>query len=64
MPKSMGGKRLLKRLVFGRLVNMPAEISGTEVAYKAPETLVPDAPDRRHKVLYCVVTKSERNIRN
>ncbi len=58
MPKSMLGKRLLKRLVFGQPVIMPAEISGTEVQYQPPDVLTPGMPDRRHKVLYCVVTKN------
>lgn len=57
MPKTTAGKRMLKRLVFGRPVIMPAEISGAEVKYQDPETLVSESPDRRHKVLFCVVTK-------
>jgi SAM-dependent methyltransferase len=56
MPKSLKGKRLLKRFVFGKLVPMPAELppSGTKV--DPPTPLAPDVPDRVHKVLYCWAT--------
>lgn len=57
MPKSMMGKRVLKRLVFGQPVIMPAEIMGGEVEYHDPVMLVPEFPDSRYKVLFCVVTK-------
>jgi SAM-dependent methyltransferase len=56
MPRTMAGKRVLKRLVFGRPVEMPAELTGTECAYVGPDPIGGDAPDRRHKVLYCAVT--------
>jgi hypothetical protein len=56
MPKTMAGKRLLKRLVFGRPVEMPAELTGAECAYAPPDPIEGNAPDRRHKVLYCAVT--------
>jgi SAM-dependent methyltransferase len=53
IPQWKSGKKFLKRLVFGRLVAMPAEI-GDETAPKRPPTeLSLDQPDRQHKVLYC-----------
>lgn len=52
IPKSMNGKKVLKRLVFGSLVKMPPEISGTKPS--PPPVQVPgDRPDKRHKVLFC-----------
>lgn len=53
IPKTMAGKKLLKRLVFGKLVPMPAEIREGMVPYASPVPLAPDTPDRRHKVIYC-----------
>ena len=56
MPKTMKGKKLLKRLVFGRLVPMPAELRSNEGALDPPVSLSIDVPDRLHKVLYCRAT--------
>lgn len=53
MPKSMAGKRLLKRLVFGEPVRMPAEISAGMVETETPTPLPADRPDTGHKVIYC-----------
>lgn len=53
IPKTMAGKKLLKRLVFGALVPMPAEIDGTMAEPEAPIPIPSDRPDRSHKVLYC-----------
>jgi SAM-dependent methyltransferase len=56
MPRSMKGKQLLKRLVFGRPVVMPAEVS------RGAEELAPMTPldarvaDTRHKVIYAVAS--------
>ncbi len=57
MPKTLAGKRLLKRFVFGRMVPMPAElpVAGDEV--ERPTLLAPNALDRLHKVLYCCATR-------
>jgi hypothetical protein len=56
MPKSMAGKKLLKRLVFGNLVKMPAEITAETAAAVAPAVLPAGQPDRGHKVVYCAAT--------
>lgn len=51
-PKTMAGKKLLKRLVFGRLVPMPADLrAASDVPYEPPEPW-PEAPNRSHKVLF------------
>ncbi len=56
MPRTMRGKQLLKRLVFGRLVTMPAELDTRQIPYVAPTELPTDRPDHRHKVIYCAAT--------
>lgn len=54
MPKTMAGKKLLKRLVFGALVPMPAEICAEMISYIPPTKLAAGKPDQLHKVIYCI----------
>lgn len=54
MPKTMGGKKLLKRLVFGGMVKMPEEISSNMFPYDDPVPLDATVPATSHKVIYCV----------
>lgn len=54
MPKTMAGKKLLKRLVFGSLIQMPSEICADMVSYAPPTKLDSGRPDQLHKVIYCV----------
>jgi len=56
MPKTLKGKRFLKRFVFGHLVEMPAELRASAAAINQPVSLSPGEPDRIHKVLYCCAT--------
>ena len=56
MPKTMKGKQLLKRLVFGRLVLMPAELPAATGDVEEPTKLADGVADRTHKVLYCRAT--------
>jgi len=58
IPKSMKGKKLLKRLVFGGLVKMPPEIVGNSAPRIAPSPLPIGMPDRRHKVIFCAAKLS------
>jgi SAM-dependent methyltransferase len=57
IPRTMKGKRFLKRIVFGRLVRMPVELLGDEIDYAPPQSIAPDVPDTRHQVLYCIAEK-------
>lgn len=57
MPKTMRGKQLIKRLVFGKAVVMPAEIATTVATYSEPTSLHGNYPDRNHKVIYCEATR-------
>jgi len=56
MPKTMAGKKLLKRLVFGSLVPMPSEISAGMAHYIPPTLLSSEKADHIHKVIYCVAS--------
>ena len=53
MPKTTGGKKWLKRLVFGSMTRMPAEIKEGMIPYTPPTPLASSGPDREHKVIYC-----------
>tara|TARA_X000000950_G_scaffold280392_1_gene374922 strand:+ start:168 stop:947 length:780 start_codon:yes stop_codon:yes gene_type:complete len=57
MPKTMWGKKFLKRFVFGRLVLMPAQLYGNEFHYDEPTPIPKDLPDKFHKVIYCAAKK-------
>jgi len=60
MPKTMKGKRWLKRIVFGAEIPMPAELGAElgadEVARAQPRPIDSSMPDRRHKIVYCAAT--------
>ncbi len=60
IPESMRGKRLLKRVVFGRLVRMPVELISQGEAYVPPRSIDARLPDTLHQVLYCVAEKSTK----
>lgn len=57
MPRTMRGKGLLKRLVFGRMTAMPADLRRFDTGYTAPEAILMDRPDRRHKVIFAAAYK-------
>ena len=56
MPKTTGGKKWLKRIVFGGLVEMPAEITTETSQYVEPARIPSSQPDTEHKVIYCVAS--------
>jgi len=56
IPRTMKGKVLLRRLVFGPLQRMPAEIESTTRPFVEPRALGSN-PDREHKVIFCVATR-------
>ncbi|MFM1813513.1 MAG: hypothetical protein RLZ98_208 [Pseudomonadota bacterium] len=57
IPKTMAGKKLLKRMVFGRLEAMPAELMPEAEAYNPPVPVEQGSADRVHRVLYCAARK-------
>jgi len=54
MPKTMAGKKWLKRLVFGGLTRMPPEIDPQLFNYLPPVNIPSDSIDSCRKVIYCV----------
>ena len=56
VPQTMRAKKLLKRVVFGKLIKMPAEITRETAPYIEPVALSPNIPDKQHKVIYCIAT--------
>jgi SAM-dependent methyltransferase len=54
MPKTTSGKKWLKRLVFGSMTTMPAEIEEGKISYTPPVPLPSSEPDHEYKVIYCV----------
>ena len=56
IPKTMEGKKLLKKLIFGGLVTMPHEIKPGTAERPQLESIDPGQPDKRHKVIYCSAT--------
>jgi SAM-dependent methyltransferase len=53
IPKTMGGKEFLKKLFFGRLVDMPVSILDVPIDYVEPVRLPADQADKKFKVIYC-----------
>jgi hypothetical protein len=56
IPKSMAGKKMLKKLVFGNLVPMPAEITDETCPRIDPDPIRSDMPNTTHKVIFCKAT--------
>jgi len=56
VPKTLEGKRIIKKLIFGRLVKMPPEIKENMIPFVEPTKLSSSQPDNKHKVIYCVAT--------
>jgi SAM-dependent methyltransferase/folate-dependent phosphoribosylglycinamide formyltransferase PurN len=63
IPKSMRAKRLLKRLVFGKLSPMPSELTGREITYVAPVSIPGGASDKTHQIIYCTATRIHQSAR-
>ncbi|HEV2175942.1 MAG TPA: class I SAM-dependent methyltransferase [Terriglobia bacterium] len=58
MPRSMKGKELFKRIFFGRLEALPAEVHDGMAEYLPPEMISAETPDCGHKILYAVAQKA------
>jgi ubiquinone/menaquinone biosynthesis C-methylase UbiE len=57
MPKTMKGKEMLKRIVFGSLLPLPSEVQDGMAAYYPPVTIQNSNPIATFKVLYATGTK-------
>jgi SAM-dependent methyltransferase len=54
VPKTMRGKQFLKRIFFGKLQPMPAEVCDGMAPVQPPAPISGDKPDTQHRVLHCV----------
>jgi SAM-dependent methyltransferase len=57
MPKTMRGKKLFKRIVFGKLVDLPAELAANGWDGELPQPIDPNKPDKKYKVIFAIGTK-------
>jgi SAM-dependent methyltransferase len=62
MPKTMAGKRWLKRIVFGPPVPMPGELLTGGRDVPAPTPLDSRRPDTEHRIIYCAATLERQTI--
>ena len=56
MPRTMAGKRWLKRMVFGAPVPMPNELVRAANMPPDPVLLADSSPDTVHRIIYCAAT--------
>jgi len=57
IPRTMGGKAVLKRLLFGKLTGLPAELGEESGAISLTVAIDGDGPVRMYKVVYAVGQK-------
>lgn len=62
VPKTLEGKKIIKRLIFGSLVKMPPEIKENMIPFIKPTKLSSSQSDNKHKVIYCVATLTNKNV--
>ena len=52
MPRTMKGKELFKRIFFGRLISLPAELIDEPKGYRPPEPIPAGGPNSSYKIIY------------
>jgi len=57
MPKTMKGKTFLKRLFYGRLIQLPREFTVGMYPYQEPKPLLESRSDTIHTALYVIASK-------
>jgi hypothetical protein len=57
IPKTMSGKKILKRLVFGKLVPLPAELTDEMDYCQLPCAIDNSSVDLDHKVIFAVASR-------
>lgn len=62
MPETMDSKKFMKKIVFGKLVEMPYEIEMLEDMTVDPAPVSPCSPDREHKVNFCAASLKENEF--
>ncbi len=61
MPKTMHGKAWMKKLFFGEMAVMPADLTQIAFQYDQPVPIPADRADLTHKVIYCSATPTPPN---
>jgi ubiquinone/menaquinone biosynthesis C-methylase UbiE len=56
MPKTTAGKKLFKKIVFGKLIPMPQEITADTCPVLKPSPLKTAQADTTHKVIFCAAS--------
>ena len=59
MPETMKSKEILKRIFFGKLAPLPAEMEDGMAEYAAPVPIPGDSPNFQYKVLYAIARALE-----
>ena len=59
MPKTTAGKKWMKRLVFGNMVQLPDEIDANTGPYEKPQPVQDAGPNRDYKVIFCAMRKKD-----
>lgn len=59
MPKTMKGKEIFKRMFFGKLAPLPAEIEEGMADYMAPVSIPVDSSNAQYKVIYAIAYASQ-----
>ncbi len=57
VPKTMEGKKVLKRVFFGKLYPVPAEVKEGMAEYIKPTPIPSDSPNSSYKVIFAVARK-------
>jgi len=53
IPKTMHGKKWLKKIIFGQLIPMPTEINASTTVYESCIAIKSGKADTTHKVIFC-----------
>jgi len=61
VPKTMWGKAVIRRIVFGKLPSMPRDLSELEIPCTPPVPVPSGTTDRLHRSLYVVARKKVRS---
>jgi len=61
IPGSLAARAVLKRLFFGPLVTLPAQVSDGMAPFTEPAPIAADRPDGDHKIVYAVARKAAGN---
>jgi SAM-dependent methyltransferase len=54
VPKTMRGKQVLRRILYGRLPEMPADLGLVDLPHTPPDPIVAGVPDTEHRFLYAM----------